>query len=117
MIEEREVLFAAAGTEDMLGTDDVSGEDSMLREAEGFWTEITFGLLGTTTSMDYTLRAGTETLAKGRIGSGGTIGVMPTETTAAFKTVMCPPNLRLALPVVNATGTPSAMLVIGREAV
>jgi len=116
MIEEREILFAAAGTEDMLGIDDVSGEESLLREAEAFWSEVTFAILGTTATMDYTLRAGTEVLARGRISSGGTIGVMPNENTAAFKTVLCPPDLKLSLPVVNGTGTPSAMLVISREA-
>lgn len=116
MTEDREVLFAAAGTQDLLSTDDLTGRKSLLAGAVDFDTVVTFMIQATTTAVDYEILSGSRTVARGRISTGGTIGLMPTPTTAAQKSFLCLAGEELTAPVTNATGTPSVMMIIDREA-
>jgi len=114
MDEGREILFAAAGTQDILGTDDLSGKKSLLAGAHDVPTEVAFMIIATTTSCSYELLAGNRTLSRGRISTGGTIGVQPTSTTAAVKSGVVLPGEELTMPVTSTTGTPSVMVAIER---
>lgn len=115
MDESREVLFAAAGTQDILGTDDLSGKKSLLAGAHDVDTEVAFMIIGTTTSMTYELLAGSRTISRGQVSTGGTIGVQPTPTTAAVKTAVVLAGEELTMPITSTTGTPSCMVTIERS--
>ena len=115
MDESREVLFAAAGTQDILGTDDLSGKKSLLAGAHDVPTEVSFMVIGTTTSMTYELLAGSRTVSRGQVSTGGTIGIQPTPTTAAVKTAIVLPGEELTMPITSTTGTPSCMVTIERN--
>ena len=116
MQETRQVTFAAAGNFEMLGTDDVTGRASALRQAVEEDTSVEASIVATTTSVDFEIQSGSRTIARGRCATGGTAGVFPTPDRpqvvfTAFS------NEELSVFVTNATGTPSVMLSIEREAV
>lgn len=114
MQEQRQVTLAAAGTNDLLSTDDVSGKASLLRGAANQSSFFGVLLIATTTNVDFELLAGVRTLARGRVGGGGTVGTFPTEQTAApLGPFEIGPGEELTLPVV-AGGATSVMAVVER---
>jgi len=115
MQENREVLFAAAGNFEMLGTDDVTGRESGLKGAVDEDTEVELSIVGTTTAVDFEVSSGGRTVGRGRIATGGTIGVFPTPDRPQL-VFTCFAGEELSVFVTNSTGTPSVMLTIEREA-
>lgn len=115
MQENRQVTFAAAGNFEMLGTDDVTGRESALRQAVAEDTSVDLSIVATTTSVDFEVQSGSRTVARGRAATGGTAGVFPTpdRPQVAFT---CFAGEELSVFVTNATGTPSVMMQIEREA-
>lgn len=116
MQEQREILFAAAGTQEMLGTDDVTGKKSKLAQSANVITAVGILILATTVSSDFTVTSGDRVVASGRISSGGTIGVFPSTNDSAPISFLCFPGEELSVSVTSATGTPSIMMVIERDA-
>lgn len=114
MQENREVLFAAAGNFEMLGTDDVTGRESGLRGAVGEDTMVQASIVATTVAVDFEIQSGGRTIARGRIATGGTIGVFPTLDRPQVE-FTCFAGEELSVFVTNSTGTPSVMLTIERE--
>lgn len=116
MQEQREILFAAAGTKEMLGTDDVTGKKSKLSQSANVITAVGILLIATTVSSDFQIFSGDRTVASGRVGTGGTIGKFPSTNDAAPISFLCFPNEELSVEITSATGTPSVMMVIERDA-
>lgn len=115
MIEQRQVTLAGAGQADLLDTDDVSGKKSLLRGAVAYESMFGFMLIASTTNVDYELLAGNRTVARGRVGGGGTVGVFPTENTAAVQgpfEVDAGEELQFNI---DAAGATSVMAVVERE--
>jgi len=116
MQEQREVLFAAAGTQEMLGTDDLTGKKSKLSQSAGVVTAVGILIVATTVSVSFQIFSGDRTVASGKISTGGTIGKFPSTNDAAPISFLCYPGEELSVEVTNATGTPSVMMVIERDA-
>jgi len=115
MQENREVLFAAAGNFEMMSTDDVTGRKSGLAQSVEIDTLVQLSLLATTVAVDFEVQSGSRTVARGRCATGGTIGVFPTPDRPQVEFV-CFRGEELSVFVTNATGTPSVMMTIEREA-
>lgn len=115
MQETRQVTFAAAGNFEMLGTDDVTGRESALRQAVEEDTTVELSIVNTTTTVDFEVQSGSRTVARGRCATGGTIGVFPTPDRPQV-VFNCFAGEELSVFVTNSTGTPSTMLSIEREA-
>jgi len=115
MQENRIVTFAAAGNFEMLGTDDLTGRESGLRQAVEEDTKVELSLVGTTTSVDFEIQSGARTVGRGRVATGGTIGIFPTPDRPQL-VFTCFAGEELSAFVTNSTGTPSVMLTIEREA-
>jgi len=116
MQENRTVLFAAAGNFEMLGTDDLTGRESSLRQAVEVDTEVEASIVCSTATVDFEIQSGSRTVARGRCATGGTIGVFPTLDRPQVK-FTCFAGEELSVFVTNSTGTPSVMLSIEREQV
>lgn len=114
MQENREVLFAAAGNFEMLGTDDLTGRESGLRGSVEEDTEVQCSIVATTTAVDFEIQSGGRTIARGRCATGGIIGVFPTPDRPQV-VFTCFANEELSVFVRNSTGTPSVMLTIERD--
>jgi len=115
MQEQREVLFAAAGSFEMLGTDDLSGRASGLRQAVEVDTKVELSIIATTAVVSYEVQSGSRTVARGRIGTGGTITVFPTPDRPSV-VFICFAGEEISVFVTSTTGTPSVMMTIEREA-
>lgn len=115
MQENREVLFAAAGNFEMLSTDDVTGRESALKQSVDIDTTVELSIVATTTAVDFEVSTGSRVVARGRIATGGTIGVFPTPDRPQVKFV-CFAGEDLSVFVRSSTGTPSVMMTIEREA-
>lgn len=116
MQENREVLFAAAGNFEMMSTDDVTGRESGLKGASDEDTQVEASIVATTTAVDFEIQSGGRTIARGRIATGGTIGVFPTPDRPQV-VFTCFAGEELSVFVTSSTGTPSVMLTIEREAI
>lgn len=115
MQETRQVTFAAAGNFEMLGTDDVTGRASGIRQAVEEDTEVEASIVCSTVTVDFEIQSGSRTVARGRCATGGTIGVFPTPDRPQV-VFTCFGGEELSVFVTNSTGTPSVMLSIEREA-
>jgi len=116
MQENREVLFAAAGNFEMMGTDDVTGRKSGLAQSVEIDTMVQLSIVATTVAVDFEVQSGSRTVGRGRIATGGTIGVFPTPDRPQLEFV-CFSGEELSVFVTNSTGTPSVMMTIEREAI
>lgn len=116
MQEQREVLFAAAGTKEMLGTDDITGRKSKLAHSVEVITAVGILIIATTTAVSFTITSGDRTVASGKVGTGGTVGKFPSTNDVAPISFLCFEGEELSVEVTNATGTPSVMMVIERDA-
>lgn len=115
MQENRQVTFAAAGNFEMMSTDDVTGRESGLKGAVDEDTQCELSIVATGVSTDFEVQSGGRTVGRGRVASGGTIGVFPTpDRPQLVFTVFA--GEEISVFVVNSTGTPSVMLSIEREA-
>jgi len=115
MQENREVLFAAAGNFEMMSTDDVTGRESGLKQAVEEDTDVSCSIVATTVAVDFEIQSGSRTVGRGRIATGGTIGVFPTPDRPQLE-FTCFAGEELSVFVTSSTGTPSVMLTIEREA-
>jgi len=115
MQETRQVTFAAAGNFEMMSTDDVTGRASALRQAVEEDTSVEASIVASTTTVDFEIQSGSRTVARGRIATGGTVGVFPTPDRPQV-VFTCFAGEELSVFVTNSTGTPSCMLSIEREA-
>lgn len=115
MQENRQVTFAAAGNFEMLSTDDVTGRESALKGSVDEDTSVEVSLIASTTAVDFEVQSGGRTIGRGRIGTGGTVGVFPTPDRPQLA-FTCFAGEELSVFVTNSTGTPSVMMTIEREA-